>query len=61
MAYGGAYAGDSKDTADFKYLTFTELPKFTELHQSAMASFAVCSLCASDASRALHLWQTTLR
>lgn len=37
LLYGGSYAGDIKDTRDFKYLTFTELPKFTEKHKSLMA------------------------
>lgn len=36
LAYGGTYAGDPKDTADFKYITFSEVPKFTENHRSAM-------------------------
>ena len=37
LKYGGSYAGDPKDTDDFKYVTFTEVPKFTEQHKSAMA------------------------
>lgn len=37
LQYGGSYAGDAKDTKDFKYVTFIELPKFTEKHKSAMA------------------------
>jgi len=28
LKYGGMYAGDAKDTPDFKSVTFTELPKF---------------------------------
>ena len=39
LKYGGSYAGDSKDTADFKYITYTELPKFSQIHKSAMAKF----------------------
>eukprot|EP01038_Epipyxis_sp_PR26KG_P016851 gene16851-23083_t len=37
LVYGGSYAGDVKDTNDFKYLTFAELPKFTDKHKSLMA------------------------
>lgn len=37
LKYGGAYLGDQKDSSDFKYVTFTELPKFTPGHKSAMA------------------------
>ncbi|RYY87199.1 hypothetical protein EON63_04475 [archaeon] len=37
LKYGGAYLGDVKDTADFKYLTFSELPKFTPQHKSLMS------------------------
>jgi len=37
LQYGGTYAGDPKDTKDFKYVTFTELPRFTEKHRSAMS------------------------
>lgn len=37
LAYGGTYAGDPKDSADFKYLTFTEVPKFSDKHRSAMS------------------------
>ncbi len=37
LKYGGAYLGDPKDSADFKYVTFTELPKFTPAHKSLMA------------------------
>jgi creatine kinase len=36
LAYGGAYNGDPKDTADFKYVTFSEVPKFSDKHRSAM-------------------------
>jgi len=39
LKYGGAYLGDAKDTKDFKYVTFTELPRFTPAHKSAMAKF----------------------
>jgi creatine kinase len=37
LAYGGKYAGDTKDSADFKYLTFDAVPTFTDKHRSAMA------------------------
>jgi hypothetical protein len=37
LLYGGSYAGDAKDAPDFKYLTFTEVPKFTDKHKSLMA------------------------
>jgi len=39
VKYGGAYLGDSKDSKDFKYLTFTELPKFGPEHKSAMSKY----------------------
>jgi len=37
LQYGGAYGGDLKDTVDFKYVSFTELPRFTSQHKSLMA------------------------
>ena len=37
LKYGGSYAGDIKDTKDFKYLTFDQLPAFTPAHKSLMA------------------------
>jgi hypothetical protein len=37
LLYGGSYAGDAKDAPDFKYLSFTEVPKFTDKHKSLMA------------------------
>lgn len=37
LKYGGAYMGDVKDTPDFKYLTFTEVPKFSSAHRSLMS------------------------
>ena len=40
LKYGGAYSTDDpKNTDDFKYLNFSEVPKFTEAHRSAMAKF----------------------
>jgi creatine kinase len=36
LKYGGSYAGDIKDTPDFKYVTYTTLPTFTEKHRSLM-------------------------
>lgn len=44
LKFGGAYLGDVKDTKDFKYVTFTELPKFTPAHRSAMAKYLTSSL-----------------
>eukprot|EP00981_Chlorochromonas_danica_P005393 scaffold1091_cov164-Ochromonas_danica.AAC.16 len=37
LAYGGRYAGDIKDTVDFKYVTFDDLPAFTPAHRSLMS------------------------
>jgi len=37
LKYGGTYAGDVKDSKDFKYVTFTEFPKFTPAHRSLIA------------------------
>lgn len=37
LLYGGSYLGDVKDASDFKYLTFSELPQFTDKHKSLMA------------------------
>lgn len=38
LAYGGAYDdADPKNTPDFKYLTFSSVPSFTEKHRSLMA------------------------
>ena len=39
LKYGGAYAGDAKDTSDFKYVTYSDLPKFLPAHKSAMAKY----------------------
>lgn len=39
LKYGGSYGGDVKDSKDFKYVLFSELPKFTPGHRSAMAKF----------------------
>eukprot|EP00286_Rhodomonas_abbreviata_P005851 CAMPEP_0181323514 /NCGR_PEP_ID=MMETSP1101-20121128/19834_1 /TAXON_ID=46948 /ORGANISM="Rhodomonas abbreviata, Strain Caron Lab Isolate" /LENGTH=206 /DNA_ID=CAMNT_0023431563 /DNA_START=83 /DNA_END=700 /DNA_ORIENTATION=+ len=39
LKYGGTYAGDAKDNADFKYVTFDTLPAFTPEHKSLMAKF----------------------
>ena len=39
LKYGGTYATDPKDSADFKYVQFTEMPKFTPAHKSAMAKY----------------------
>jgi creatine kinase len=37
LQYGGRYAADPKDTKDFKYVTFDELPQFTPAHKSLMS------------------------
>ena len=37
LAYGGAYGEDPKNTPDFKYVEFSEVPKFSDKHRSAMA------------------------
>mmetsp|Transcript_9961 Transcript_9961/g.13667 ORF Transcript_9961/g.13667 Transcript_9961/m.13667 type:complete len:677 (+) Transcript_9961:8-2038(+) len=37
LKYGGQYDGDEKDTEDFKYLTFKELPMFGPEHKSFMS------------------------
>jgi len=37
LKFGGSYAGDIKDTPDFKYVTYDTLPKFTDKHKSLMA------------------------
>jgi len=34
---GGAYLGDPKDDANFKYVTWTEYPNFSHEHHSAMS------------------------
>ena len=39
LKYGGSYGGDPKDSRDFKYVTFSELPKFSDAHRSAMAKY----------------------
>jgi hypothetical protein len=37
LKFGGAYVGDEKDTKDFKYVTFGELPVFSPAHKSLMS------------------------
>lgn len=37
LQFGGAYEGDKKDTDSFKYISFTELPRFTPDHKSLLA------------------------
>mmetsp|Transcript_27876 Transcript_27876/g.28145 ORF Transcript_27876/g.28145 Transcript_27876/m.28145 type:complete len:448 (+) Transcript_27876:85-1428(+) len=44
LKYGGSYAGDPKDTTDFKYVTFTALPAFTDAHKSLMAKTLTAEL-----------------
>ena len=35
--YGGISLGDPKDTDDFKFFTYEQLPKFTDKHQSLLS------------------------
>ncbi|KAJ1459264.1 ATP:guanido phosphotransferase [Pelagophyceae sp. CCMP2097] len=35
--FGGVAKGDAKDSIDFAYMTYEEMPKFTEAHKSLMA------------------------
>jgi creatine kinase len=44
LIYGGAYLGDIKDTADFKYVTYTSLPNFTPKHKSLMSKVLTADL-----------------
>ena len=44
LKYGGSYAGDPKDTDDFKYVTFTSRPNFTDAHKSAMAKYLTAEI-----------------
>lgn len=44
LKYGGAYKGDAKDSADFKYVTFEELPKFGPEHKSLMSKVLTAEL-----------------
>jgi len=44
LKYGGSYKGDPKDSADFKYVTFDELPKFGEEHKSLMSKVLTADL-----------------
>ena len=37
LIYGGYYTDDIKNTYDFKYIRFTELPKFSNNHRSIMS------------------------
>jgi creatine kinase len=37
LKYGGAYKGDSKDSTDFHYVTFEDLPNFGPEHKSLMS------------------------
>lgn len=37
LKFGGTYAGDIKDTPDFKYVSYSTLPAFTDKHKSLMA------------------------
>lgn len=46
LKYGGSYAGDAKDSVDFKYLTFTDRPAFTDKHKSLMAKHLTADLFA---------------
>lgn len=44
LTYGGSYAGDVKDSPDFKYLSFSELPKFSKDHKSLMSKVLTAEL-----------------
>jgi creatine kinase len=46
LKYGGSYMGDAKDTKDFKYVTFTELPMFSPQHKSLMSKVLTPELFA---------------
>lgn len=46
LKFGGSYAGDAKDTKDFKYVTFTELPTFSPAHKSLMSKVLTPELFA---------------
>ena len=37
LQYGGSYAGDDKDSGDFKYVSWDTVPTFTPAHKSLMA------------------------
>ena len=37
LQYGGEYLGDRKDTDNFHYITFKDMPKITDKHKSLMA------------------------
>lgn len=37
LLYGGSYAGDTKDTKNFKYVSFDTVPTFSDKHRSLMA------------------------
>eukprot|EP01036_Dinobryon_divergens_P036533 gene36533-47592_t len=39
LQYGGSYAGDVKDTKDFKYVNWSTIPAFGPQHKSAMAKY----------------------
>jgi len=39
LKFGGSYAGDIKDTPDFKYVSYSTLPAFTDKHKSLMAKY----------------------
>jgi len=45
--FGGKALGDPKDSNDFAYLTYEELPKFTDAHKSLMAKTLTPELFAA--------------
>lgn len=47
LLYGGAYGEDAKNSSDFKYVEFTEVPKFTDAHKSLMSKVLTPELFAS--------------
>lgn len=44
LKYGGSYKGDPKDSKDFKYVTFDEMPKFGPEHKSLMSKVLTAEL-----------------
>lgn len=47
LKFGGSYKGDPKDSSDFKYVIFDEIPKLTKDHKSLMAKTLTPELFAS--------------
>lgn len=51
LKYGGMYSGDIKDSDDFKYIHFKELPLFGPEHKSIMSKILTEELFAKLASK----------